>query len=715
MKNTETSRLNDAQKLASTHLDGPLLVLAGAGSGKTKVLVERIAYLVKEGVSPSKIVAVTFTNKAAGEMRERVRKETNANILACTFHSLCARVLREGITELGYSDQFTIYDEKDSEQVLKSCLETLNFKAEKEDLKRFKHQISDLKNEVVSPSNVQEKDLRDVYALYQERLKEYNALDFDDLLFLTVQLFRTTERGKEFQSRWSFVLVDEFQDTNSAQYEICKHLVATTNNLFVVGDPDQSIYSWRGANMNNILHFEQDFPGAKVIPLQQNYRSTNTILKAANALIANNTRPYTKELFSDLGEGDKVGIHIFRSDKEEAQFVISKIEEHLPEIPANEIVVFYRTNSQSRIFEDYLLKAGISYVIIGGFSFYQRKEIKDILAYLRLVVSPADFISFVRTINLPKRGFGNSFLEKIKTLCEEFQIPIMLLLHKIMSGEVDVKLSAKQRSGLLEYLQVFAEVEKMQNRNEPLDQIIRQVIMKSRYLDYLQEDKETYQERKSNIEELMGKAFEWQGEAEEPKLNLFLEELSLKSSTDESVRDEDQVRLMTLHNSKGLEFDLCFIVGMEEDVFPHINAKEDGLQGIEEERRLCYVGMTRAKKHLHMSAARFRFLWGTPRTMRPSQFLEEVPEEFVSRSQGNFVSSDYYNHSRRVKPLESRVEEAPSQGEFAIDSQVVHKDFGKGVVKKAYQTSLGLTYDVLFFNDNIKRTLVAKYAKLSST
>lgn len=621
--------LNEPQRIAADHKEGPLLVLAGAGSGKTKVLTERISQLLASGVPAREILAVTFTNKAAGVMKERVQALTNQVVLTTTFHSLGVRILRESIHELGYRNSFTIYDEKDSENLLKLCLEIMGLNDEH--LKSFRKHISGAKNALIAPEEFGLggwlKDaaiIREAYRLYQSKLAEFNALDFDDLLYLTVKLFKTSPHALEYQSRWSYVLVDEFQDTNEAQYFICQFLTEKTKNLFVVGDPDQSIYSWRGANMQNILNFERDFANAKTITLDQNYRSTNQILRAANALIENNSRSYKKELWSGLGEGEKVGIHEFETDREEVTFVVHSIKSHLVTHETEEIVIFYRTNSQSRIFEDHLLKWNIPYKIIGGLSFYQRKEVKDLLAYLRLIVSPTDFIAFSRTINLPKRGIGAVTQEKIEMYASELSLPILQACR-------EVALPPKQRAVFNAYLAIFDQGAKMCEEGALVSAILEMVIEKTGYMAFLEQDKETAEDRKENVKELISAASQWEKEREEPTLFAFLEELTLKSSFEEDGEEDRCIRLMTLHNGKGLEFDICYMVGMEEDLFPHVNTK-DSAAGLEEERRLCYVGMTRAKRHLHLTYAKERLLWGNYRFQRPSRFLAEIPRDYVIKT-----------------------------------------------------------------------------------
>ncbi len=619
--------LNPEQQRAATHVEGPLLVLAGAGSGKTRVVTFRVAHLLSLGILPSEILAVTFTNRAAAEMQKRIFHLTHQAILACTFHSLCARILRESISALGFSKDFVIYDEDESEKVLKACLIALNLQEEKGALKQFSTEISNAKNALTAENDVEDPLLRTVYSLYQKTLKTYNALDFDDLLFKTVELFRTfPDILHHFQTRWRFILIDEYQDTNAAQYALTKLLAATHGNVFAVGDPDQSIYSWRGANIHNILNFEKDFAGAVVVPLEQNYRSRSNILEAANALISHNTSRYEKNLWSEREPLNPITFFLADTDHIEATFVLNHIHMlHQDQgVPLSECVIFYRTNFQSRIFEDHLLRERLPYVIIGGLSFYQRREIKDILCLLRMVLSGVDFLAFSRTINLPKRGFGEMALSKLRACADTHHLDIFTTCRHIVAGKIPLKFSARQMHGLKEYVEAISSLRAMNDAKAPLSEILTESIRLTHYFDYLQEDPESYDERRENVEELISKAAEWEQQALHPTLVHFLEELSLKSSADEKDPHADAIRLMTFHHGKGLEFTAVFMVGMEEELFPHANVKDDA-DALEEERRLCYVGMTRAKDSLFLSASRLRFLWGMPRVMRPSRFLSEIP------------------------------------------------------------------------------------------
>ena len=630
------SLLNPQQEQAVQHQEGPLLVLAGAGSGKTRVVTHRIAWLIDHGMDPSTILAVTFTNRAAGEMRNRIRNLKNVHVLACTFHSLGAQILRAAIPALGYSSDFTIYDEEDSEKLLKLCLEELFLTSEKGLLRKLRSQISAAKNALISPEESKEDKLFiETYTLYQKKLKECNALDFDDLLYLTVQLFRQHEEiRRTYQNRWRFLLIDEYQDTNLAQYTLAKILVEQHQNIFAVGDPDQSIYSWRGARYQNILSFELDFPGAKVITLDQNYRSTERILQAANALIQHNGNRYEKKLWSQLGEGAKINFYKGQSEKQEAQFVATHILKQIADgTSPDDIAIFYRTNAQSRAFEDILLSHHIPYTIVGGISFYERREVKDLLAYLKMVLSNSDLIAFFRTINTPKRGLGATTTDRIAAAAALHHFPILTFCEEILERPDLCKLSPRQKEALRGYIHL---IHSLRNRQAHLKihELLTEIISSTRYLHFLEDDPDTLQDRKENLDELLAKAAEWEVEHTHPTLAQFLEELSLRSHI-EANPTIPLIKMMTLHNSKGLEFHTVFLVGLEEDLLPHINTQNDPTL-LEEERRLCYVGMTRAMRHLYLTASTCRYMWGTLRMMRPSRFLKEIPTQFIQPQQTLF-------------------------------------------------------------------------------
>jgi DNA helicase II / ATP-dependent DNA helicase PcrA len=636
--------LNKEQQDAVNHLDGPLLVLAGAGSGKTRVVTNRIISLLDKGVLPHNIVAVTFTNKAADEMKERVRRLSYRDITICTFHSLGLKILRQSITALGYGSDFTIYDEEDSIKVIRACMQELGIDTKETKPKVFKHAISTAKNKLLScedlaaEENIEsDKDriAARIYEMYQKKLMESSALDFDDLLFLPVRLFRENPSILAYyQDMWRYLLIDEYQDTNPAQYALASLLVAKSRNIFAVGDPDQSIYSWRGADVKNILSFDSDYPGAKIVYLEQNYRSTSTILDAANAVIQRNENRYEKNLWSDCGAGEKIRLHEAETDRKEAVFVLEEVCDmhHGDSVSLSDMVIFYRTNAQSRIFEDYLLKNRIPYVIVGGVSFYQRREIKDILAYLRVIYSGADVIAFMRSINLPKRGLGATTLTNIQRAASAAGMPVLeYCKHVVATGSKEVRLSSRQRTGLEEYV---ALIEKLRNRAEveSISEIMTNVIDESGYIAYLRgDDPETFDDRKENVDQLITKAYEWEQECDaDASLGTFLEELSLRTTLDEASSPDDRISLMTVHNGKGLEFDVTFLVGLEEELFPHANSY-GSFEAIEEERRLFYVGMTRAKRRLYLTSAKYRYIWRELQYMQKSRFLNEVPLRYIKR------------------------------------------------------------------------------------
>ena len=638
-------QLNSQQQAAVEHVDGPLLVLAGAGSGKTHIVTSRIVHLLNQGVAPHQILAVTFTNKAAGEMKERVQGRVSHVPTICTFHSLGVRILRQCIDHLHYSKDFTIYDEEDSLKLIKVCMEEAGIQDREIKPKFFKQMISGAKNRLESPDDLnvnqftKEKEVffPGIYAAYQRKMRDCQALDFDDLLYMTVHLFRTCPLVLDYyQKYWHYLLIDEYQDTNAAQYEIARLLVEKSGNIFVVGDPDQSIYSWRGADINNILGFEQSYPHAKVVHLEQNYRSRASILNAANELIRHNENRYDKNLWSDLGEGDKITVFSGDTDRGEANFVIEEMQKHLSNgIALNEMVLFYRTNAQSRVLEDALLANRIPYVIVGGISFYQRREIKDVLAYLRMVHSGADFVSFFRTINLPKRGLGTTTIAKLRRAAENEKMGIGDFCEAFLLGNIHVeglRLTKKQKEGLLNYTSIIAHLRDF-GEKEGLSALLRETVRQTGYLEYLRLDKETCEDRMENVNALIAKASEWEGdqeESQEASLGSFLEELSLKTTLDEVTAENERVSLMTIHNGKGLEFSVTFLLGMEEDLFPHANARGSEL-ALEEERRLCYVGMTRAKEFLYMTSAKTRYLWNEQRVMRQSRFIAEIPAKYLKR------------------------------------------------------------------------------------
>jgi DNA helicase II / ATP-dependent DNA helicase PcrA len=710
--------LNPEQLRAVSHQKGPMLVLACAGTGKTKVATLRIAELIRKGVPSQTILGLTFTNKAAKEMKERVEHLIGKAVLISTFHSLGARMLRESIHHLGYSSDFVIYDEDDSEKIFKECARDLGLPTTV-DLKALRSEISRCKNNLVTPTSSDEV-LFNMYERYHEKLKSCNAVDFDDLLFLPVQLLQgVPECLKMYQDRWQYICVDEYQDTNIAQYAFVKSLTGTVCNLFVVGDPDQSIYSWRGANIQNILNFEEDFPGASVVRLEQNYRSTSTILEAANQVIKNNQGRYEKKLWSALGEGDKILLFSGSSEREEAAFISKEIADAAKSGFAryNEVAIFYRTNFQSRVFEDELISRRVPYTIIGGVSFYQRREIKDVLSFLRLLDNPQDLIAFNRVINLPKRGIGETTLEKLidaqaasgKTLLE-----FVLSLYQADGwNTIGFTLTAKQKEGLKDFAKIMLLLQETAS-NGTLEDLVRAAIFRTRYLEVLEQDPPTREERTENLEELIVKTIQWEADkqlaeveeaTEKRLLSSFLEELSLVGAADKLVDDQPTVSLMTIHNGKGLEFRMAFLAGLEEDLFPHVNCKKNSDQ-VEEERRLFYVGITRAKEKLYMSFAQKRSLWGATRFMRPSRFLQEVPQQLIKKVSISRMYETVASKPQNIAPTGPKTV-------FQEEEVVFHPQFGVGKVLAAYEGSMGLMYDIHFTKDQQIKKLVAAYAPLT--
>lgn len=643
--------LNEEQRQAVFHGNKPLLILAGAGSGKTRVIIKRIFYLLShQKVDPQKIVAVTFTNKAAEEMKERLfhslatlesaeeARSLHSQVHISTFHRLGACILREIFPD------FLIYDQEESLKVLDSCIKQEQ-KPTPWKAKQLQSLISQLKNRLILPEELPEDFLPKpkqalfvtFYAAYQRELEKARAVDFDDLIFLPITfLQKDAQLLHRYQERWHYFLVDEYQDTSHAQYTLLKLLARQHAHLFVVGDPDQSIYSWRGAQVENILSFaKRDFPDARTICLEQNYRSTTTILQAANALIQWNSCREEKNLWSALGEGEKVGLFLGKNGFQEALFVAEQLQKHAQKgIPWKEMVIFYRTNPQSRLFEDVLFQHTIPYTIVGGISFHQRREIKDLLAFLRIALINCDTLSFVRTINLSKCGWGKTSLNHLLNLAKERSLPIFSLCEELTNPSAPsppFRLTSRQREGLQRYVECIRAIRAEIERGS-LSSSMKMALEKSGYLFYLREEPESYEERKNNLDELLAKAREWevQHAKEENCLFSFLEEMTLRSDpANYETNDCQGVQLMTLHNGKGLEFTVTFLVGLEEDLFPHINCKSTPEQ-IEEERRLCYVGMTRAKRKLYLSAAKERSLWGSIRLMQPSRFLQEVPSYLIN-------------------------------------------------------------------------------------
>ncbi|WP_068777513.1 DNA helicase PcrA [Paenibacillus sp. FJAT-26967] len=633
-------RLNPQQRKAVEATDGPLLIMAGAGSGKTRVLTHRIAYLIgAKRVAPWSILAITFTNKAAREMRDRVSQliGPSANdVWVSTFHSMCVRILRKDIDRIGFNSNFSILDSSDQLSVVKTCMKELNIDTKKFEPKAVQSAISTAKNELVTPQRFEQKvgDYFDglvakVYTLYQKKLKSNNSLDFDDLIMSTIQLFTDVPEVLDFyQNKFRFIHVDEYQDTNRAQYMLCQMLADKSKNLCVVGDSDQSIYRWRGADITNILNFEEDYPNATTILLEQNYRSTSTILQAANQVIGNNTGRKAKNLWTDKGEGDKIRVYQADSEHDEGYFIAGEINKNTAAAKKYaDHAILYRTNAQSRVIEEILIKSDIPYQIVGGIKFYDRKEIKDILGYLRLISNPDDDISLVRVINVPKRGIGGTTLDKVADFAARRGISMYAMLEEVESLEI----SARTRNALADFREMIFNLNRMVEYLS-VTELTEKVLEMSEYrLELQRENTLESKSRLENIDEFLSVTNEFETRNEDKSLVSFLTDLALIADIDSMDKDDepqDSVVLMTMHSAKGLEFPVVFIIGMEEGVFPHSRANTDN-EELEEERRLAYVGITRAEKELFLTCARMRMLFGRTSANPPSRFLKEIPQELM--------------------------------------------------------------------------------------
>jgi ATP-dependent DNA helicase UvrD/PcrA len=700
--------LNPVQQEAVLTTEGPLLVIAGAGSGKTRVLTYRVAHLILAcGVQPNEILAITFTNKAAEEMRTRLEGllgNVARAIWILTFHAACGRILRREAPRLGYRSNFTIYDQADQVRLVKQCLEELE-----RDPKRFvprgiHAQISNAKNQLIGPkeymsrvSSFYDQTVAEVYALYQKRLHASNAMDFDDLLMLTVEVL---ERFPEALVRWRkafrYVMVDEYQDTNRAQYRFLQLIAGDHRNLMAVGDPDQSIYSFRSADIRNILDFEKDFPDARSVALEQNYRSTNTILRAANEVIRNNTERKDKELWSDLGEGRPVHVIETEDEHAEARFVAAEIAALVEEgYSADEVAIFYRTNAQSRVLEDVLVRQGIAYQVIGGPRFYERAEIKDLIAYLQVLDNPFDAVSLTRIANKPRRGIGDTTISKLQSYADARGISLFEALA--YPEEAGVGAAPLKAVHALRTLLVSLQ---SQAQELPVPQLVEAVLERTGYLEALRAERTIEaQGRIENLQELVGVGQEYLQQTQEPSLSGFLQEISLYSDQDAIRGEQSLVTLMTLHNAKGLEFRAVFMIGIEEGIFPHVRSIEE--QGVEEERRLDYVGMTRARERLVLTHATSRSLWGSRTFNLPSRFLDELPEEGVVRERLRPASWSGYG-AREFRPHE----ELPS---LSAGDSVRHGTLGEGVV---LHVEPGGVVTVRFADDGAERRLMLEYAPL---
>lgn len=751
--------LNKEQYEGATTIDGQVLILAGAGSGKTRVLTHRIAHMVDDlDIPPYNILAITFTNKAAKEMKDRVKAligERAENMWISTFHSTCVRILRREIDKLGCKSSFTIYDSSDQKTLVKECMKTLNINekdiTEQEIMGKIgkaKDRMQDVRSFMLeNESNFREKKIADAYEMYQKRLKENNALDFDDLIFKTVELFKKNPEVLDFyQNKFKYIMVDEYQDTNGAQYELVKLLAAKYKNICVVGDDDQCIYQWRGADIENILSFEKDYPSAKVIKLEQNYRSKGNILDAANTVIINNSHRKSKVLRTEQEGGSKIKVYRAYADSDEGDFVgmqISKIKEAESK-NYNDFAILYRTNAQSRIFEESFRRKGIPYKIVGGTRFYDRKEIKDMLAYLKVIINPQDDISIKRIINVPKRGIGDATVNKVQDFAENFELNMWDALAEVRTIPT---LTARNVStiepfvGLMERFMELSEV-------IPVSELIKTILEETGYLKQLKESKEIEDKsRIDNLEELVSDAVEFEKSSEDKTLSAYLEKVSLVQDTDKIEDEDDSVVLMTVHSAKGLEFPVVFMVGMENGIFPG-NASFEKESEMEESRRLCYVGITRAKEVLFMTSAEVRRVFGRTVAYPQSDFINEIkPElkEYVAndkakiKSRDSFVNTSSYNNPHSLRNNLTGNNQVAKSGlslsrngfditpnnmnqssgkylnasEATLGRKVIHEKFGVGTIVQVQENGGDKKLTIAFDKQGVKN-LMLSLAKLKS-
>ena len=751
--------LNPEQREAVLHLEGPLLILAGAGSGKTRVITSRIAYLVGDGhAQPQEVLAVTFTNKAAEEMRARVEALLGSDVTGMwvsTFHSLCARLLRREAPAIGLSRDFVIYDSSDQLTVVKQALKSLHVDESFVQPRAALSRISHAKNRMEAPEAVEanagwnrrDEHIAKIYAYYLNALKESNALDFDDLLLRTVELFEQSERVRtKYAEQFKFVMVDEYQDTNRPQYMLITRLAGVHRNLCVVGDPDQSIYKWRGADLRNILDFEQDFGEAKIVKLERNYRSTQIILDAASAVISQNRNRKDKRLWTDRKGGDRIVYFRGGDELEEADFITRTARGALADDVEATVAVLYRTNAQSRTIEDALMREGVAYKVVGGVRFYERKEIKDALAYMRLIINPHDDVSLRRVINVPARGIGKGVMEAVDQLPADDDdsfldaLPLLAaglkpalsansLWARLVRGLERRAFPGRAAASLTAFRDLMVKLTEMA-RQESVSIAIGKMLDQSGYLQDLREERsEDAESRVENLAELVSAAREYESREQEPSLGGFVDRLSLLSDVDEEQGARDaRVWMMTLHSAKGLEFPVVVLAGLEEGLFPHSRSSEDE-EELEEERRLCYVGMTRARSRLVLTGAARRRIFGEYQSSEPSRFIDEVPAELIERKaasfssssgyQGNFPHYEFrtnpYGRGRRVKeaePTYSYEDEDQTTGiVLRLGMRVRHPQFGIGTVLSVERLDDD-TKLVVRFTAVGQKTLRAKYARL---
>lgn len=716
MTSEEKDKLNPSQSEAVSHPGGPVLVLAGAGSGKTRILTERIAHLIgNRGESPSGILAVTFTNKAANEMKERLRRligPATGGLWLGTFHSVCLRILKRDIKHLGgFRQDFVIYDDGDQLKLVKACMERLGIGEKEMEPRSVRARIDGAKNKGLDPEEAgrraYDERITKIYALYEDELRKLNALDFGDLLYVTVRLFHVKpEVLRHYQETFRHVLVDEYQDTNHVQYRIVRMLSGKHRNIFVVGDDNQSIYGWRGADITNILNFERDYPEASVIKLEKNYRSTKTILGAANGLIRKNQNRHEKNLWTDNPEGEKIQYYAAYDDRDEARYVAREIEALVKNSARTyrDAAVFYRTNNQSRIIEEELVRNGVPYTIVGGVGFYQRAEIKDVMAYLRVIANPLDDLSLKRIVNVPPRGIGKGTVEKLEETAKKEGISLLDAMRKALDDRL---LPSRASMNLGRFLEMMTRLIGYGEKYE-IGKLLDLVLQETGYLDLLEKD----EERRENVGEILNLAAEFEKESERAWLRDFLDTVTLASDVDSYNEKDDRVALMTLHSAKGLEFPLAFIIGLEENLIPHFNSAKDG--EIEEERRLFYVGLTRAKEKVYISSAARRRVFGKEERPAPSRFLSEIPKELVEwrsmygTSFGEFEERDYDAEKKERAKTPGKSRRVENGSRYRVGQMIEHPSFGHGTIKRVEGSGEKAKVTVMFPGYGIKK-IIASY------
>jgi len=734
LKDDYLSELNPVQAEAVLAADGPVLIVAGAGSGKTRVLIYRMIHLVKgRGIDPANILGVTFTNRAAEEMKIRIRKSLGPiadRIWIATFHSTCAQILRQEIHRLGYSRNFVIYDDDDSLRLIKQVMKEkdvdereLSPKWMRAKIEQIKRDLEKFDYEAGLSQGGKSALFAKVYQAFQERLRLANAVDFTDLLILALHLFEQyPEVLSRYQERFIYIMVDEYQDTNLPQYLLVRHLASRYKNICVVGDEDQSIYRWRGANIENILNFNQDFPEAKVIKLEQNYRSTSRIIDAASYVISHNQKRIPKTLWTENPEGEKIRLVEVEDDREEAQNVVETILRLGSEkFTYSDCAVFYRTHSQSRPIEDELLMRGLPYQIFGGLKFYDRKEVKDLLAYLRLLINPDDDVAFLRIINTPPRGIGAATVDALNQICQSQNLSRSKALPLAIRSD---QLSERARKSLKEFQTLMAGIYQEWKKKGPLHELVSFALEKTGYLKHLEQEATAEAEaRLENLEELINAVAEYEDAQPEPTLEGFLEKTALFQDT-EKFSEQGLVTLMTMHSAKGLEFPVVLIVGLEEGMFPHYRSiEDDDPDEMEEERRLCYVGMTRAKQRLYLFCAGRRLIRGAIMDTEPSRFLDEIPVEHlqIQRKRRAKLIKKFRGRKGKEPEAESGYDDSDMDSPEIWDPElevawkrglkVTHPTFGQGVIEKVEGTEEKIKL-VVKFKSGERKKLIAKFAKL---